>query len=104
MELRFVESGFRGLLPSFFEGFHGIPEGVNDLNLFFDRFVPVDSCDFVVDSLVGDRGDDDWTRRGWNVVHCLPFLDGAHTPMLTRAFWLGPKTWLDYCVYKKGST
>ena len=45
--------------------------------------------------------------ENWDRVHCAPFLDAAHSPLLTRALWLPGKMWWDqnsygeYCLLKK---
>lgn len=43
----------------------------------------------------------------WDRVYCAPFLDAAHSSLLTRALWLPGEWWQssnsfgEYCLLKK---
>lgn len=105
------------------------PVGLNDLNQEVDEFyvrsptlhmihfnlaqVPVETCDYLVDldfplrptsSLHEPRYATD--EDVWDRVVCAPFLDAAHSPLLTRTLWAPGSWWQsanefgDYCLLR----
>lgn len=74
---------------------HEFIENVNDMNMEeMKSYTDEGKCDYFVDLV----GKDDLVK-GWTKYKCLDFLDGAKTNQLTRAFYLGEKAWLDYCIF-----
>ncbi|EGD82573.1 hypothetical protein PTSG_03225 [Salpingoeca rosetta] len=115
VEVEFIRSEFKGLLPKHYEAANGtrvIPTHMNALNKEEpSRYVPVETCDFIVDfesvataPLEPNYGDDaSWTR-----VACAPFLDSAATTnTLGRTLYLPFKNldtgavFRDYCIYAR---
>ncbi|KAF7303187.1 Mannosyltransferase [Mycena kentingensis (nom. inval.)] len=127
----FVKSEFDGLLPGHFgEGAHEpvetglpawgrpetrvVPAGLNDLNqeqLAF--YVGAETCDYMLDvdfpkhprsSRLEPRYATD--AKTWDRVYCTPFLDAAHSNLLTRTLWLPGDAWQrlneygDYCLLR----
>jgi len=105
------------------------PVGLNDLNQAVDEFyvrsptlpmirfnsvqVPVETCDYFVDldfplhprsSLHEPRYATD--EDVWERVVCMPFLDAAHSSLLTRTLWAPGSWWQsanefgDYCLLR----
>ncbi|KAH7916464.1 glycosyltransferase family 22 protein [Hygrophoropsis aurantiaca] len=121
----FVKSEFDGMLPAHFEaravdswwdrsGTRKTPARLNDLNKEVpEYYVPVETCDYLVDldfpqhpvsSIHEPRYAID--EKTWDRVLCLPFLDAAHSPLLTRTLWIPSHTWEnmnhygDYCMLR----
>ncbi|KAL4423801.1 hypothetical protein ABPG75_001102 [Micractinium tetrahymenae] len=95
--LQFINSGFTGLLPRQFDASQGgtraAPRQFNDRNREEpDNYWPsAANCSYVVTlrdrasgSLIDELGD----LAAWEEVAALPFLDAAHSPALTRAFYI----------------
>jgi len=123
----FVKSEFDGLLPRHFsrgdasrsnfwlrEGTRHISDDLNDLNLEEPRhYVDLDICDYLIDL---DFPENPVTaphepryaidEKYWERVHCAPFLDARHSPLLSRVLWLPGEKWRsqnsygDYCLLK----
>ncbi|KAJ1547965.1 mannosyltransferase, partial [Nowakowskiella sp. JEL0078] len=112
MRLRFIQSDFRGQLPGYFQddlsgsmfriGTYADPTNrMNDQNLEeLDRYVELESCNFLVDSDFPARYSDNvfdasvgepryvLDTQTWKRVHCERFLDSVNTAVLARAFWV----------------
>lgn len=131
MRLKFIASGFDGLLPGQFlengdNPYSGIwepPRGMNNKNQHDPRkLLPVDSCDFVVDSsypVDAEAGELDFARlareeeeSSWKELHCAPLLDTGGSTGLARLLYVpeslqglvnkvSPSTlkWTDFCLY-----
>lgn len=126
--LKFIKSGFNGLLPRHFEDDKGgsryASPHLNDKN----REEPanyesdaISACDFVVTMMSSDSGDGQvldggqlvggnnessrWSER-WKVVTEHDFVDNGKSPALSRAFYV-PRysskrnTWLKYVLLQK---
>ncbi|EIW87002.1 glycosyltransferase family 22 protein [Coniophora puteana RWD-64-598 SS2] len=129
VRVEFIKSEFDGMLPAHF-GFGApdqesstswwdrgaarrMPMGLNDLNKEASSYyVSVDDCDYLVDldfphsptqSLHEPRYA---IGEGWERVACMPFLDSARSPLLTRTLWMPGEAWQsmnqfgDYCLLK----
>ncbi|KAL6944226.1 hypothetical protein ACO0RG_000956 [Hanseniaspora osmophila] len=128
--LKFVSSGFDGLLPGDFQedvdtwvsGIRIVPEGMNNMNLYDEaKVVNVEQCDYLidVDLPVYDTGKDainDSTKG--KKLYCSSIIDVEHSKLLGRAFTVPfwaylPKPilkltskfyhveYLDYCLYER---
>lgn len=106
--LKFVQSGFDGLLPgdfletgSLFENIRAIPSGMNNENKFDPgKLTSVDQCGYYVDFLVpSDYSKDslDPINIGveWEKVYCTPFVDAPHSRFFGRAFQI-PNGLIEY--------
>jgi alpha-1,2-mannosyltransferase len=75
--------------------------------------VDIDTCDYLLDldfpehpreSTLEPRYATD--TLAWERVTCVPFLDAAHSPLLTRALWAPGARWRelneygDYCLLR----
>lgn len=129
LRLKFVKSGFDGLLPGEFHEPNGlpdnrfwwnreatwlIPKGMNSQNMEDpDKYVLLDQCDYLVDtsSPVGPN-DEQYTSmpENWERIHCAKFLDNENSRGVGRIlnlphFLHSPtKThlhWTDYCILKR---
>ena len=115
-ELAFLKSGFGGQLPQpFLTGANGtsaLRDGFNDANREErDRYVPLASCDYVVDlELPTPRETQEWRYEPyfgrptrllddgnedeggctlhWDTIWSAPFLHAESTPRLARAFYI----------------
>ncbi|KAI8612456.1 Alg9-like mannosyltransferase family-domain-containing protein [Chytriomyces sp. MP71] len=129
VEVRWIRSAFRGLLPARFgdsmapgdwarwEVTRVIPDGLNEYNKEdSSRYVNTDECDYLVDSLFGDAtvgGNADEPRfvedtENWDVVACVRFLDaGRSRGVAGKVFWVPEglykkgRVWGRYCLLKK---
>ncbi|AET40839.1 dolichyl-P-Man:Man(6)GlcNAc(2)-PP-dolichol alpha-1,2-mannosyltransferase Ecym_6468 [Eremothecium cymbalariae DBVPG len=98
--LRFVSSGFDGLLPgdflegSIFEAVSNLPLGMNNQNKFDEgKLVSIDSCHYYVDVLIPSNNDRDVLDptlflEDWTKVRCEPFIDVRKSRFFGRAFIL----------------
>ena len=81
---------------------------------FLDIKVDINSCQYLIDLDYPEhpRSSDLESRyavdqENWERVHCAPFLDAAHSPLLTRVLWAPGEWWKsqnsygDYCLLKK---
>lgn len=124
--LKFVASGFDGLLPGDFleEGgllnqIRHVPSGMNKENQFDEnKLWPSDDCDFYVDIFKPiDFFKDDfnplWMPSDWDKISCQKFIDVADSKVLGRSFYvpeyisnhlqkLFPQQWSR--IYKAGQT
>ncbi|THH03959.1 hypothetical protein EW145_g5876 [Phellinidium pouzarii] len=127
VNVEFIKSEFDGMLPRHFakskgdnalwsrDGTRFVPEDLNDLNKEDpSHYVDIETCHYLID-LDFPKHPSSSTHEPryavdeahWERVHCAPFLDAAHSPLLTRALWLPGKWWqtlnsyADYCLLKK---
>ncbi|KAF5101960.1 hypothetical protein D0Z00_000615 [Geotrichum galactomycetum] len=99
--LKFIASGFDGLLPGEFaeggrglrnwrSGTHVVPSGMNNRNEADpSKLVPVSACDYIVDTdLATAPGETRFTRdeENWRKLVCRPFLDAGASRGLARQF------------------
>lgn len=96
--LRFVQSGFDGLLPgdfpessSLFENIRTIPTGMNNMNHFDPgKLIAIEECHYFVDiSEDADLEKDAFSpedKLNWSPVHCKKFIDASKSKLLGRAF------------------
>lgn len=120
--LKFIKSGFSGLLPGEFIESENVwwerngtwvqPMGMNNQNQEdLTKYVSVDSCDYVVDTSAPvdtESGEILFTEDlSYGKVYCLPFLNSAESRGIGRVLWLPQflhsytKTslsWDDYCI------
>lgn len=129
--LKFVASGFAGLLPGEFteitsaeqhiwESTAKVPPGMNNHNRAdYNKIVSLEQCDFVVDTdmpvdrEVGEVSLSELVKSdngNWEVLNCRPFLNKDESSGLGQKFWLphfmhsATKTrlvWSNYCVARK---
>lgn len=118
--LHFVKSGFSGLLPVPFDGTKGgsraAPPHLNDLNAEEpdNYWESAKECHYMVTMGPedGEAGGQWWdgarmgAARDWEVVSERRFVDGAASPMLSRAlyipWWSSQRnTWLRYVLLRK---
>lgn len=99
--LRFVHSGFDGLLPgdfsedaSIFSQVRKVPTGMNKKNIFdIGKLWPVENCDFYVDlmlptDLKKDALDPQAMPHSWRKISCSEFIDVDHSKILGRSFYV----------------
>ncbi|KAA8916012.1 hypothetical protein TRICI_001827 [Trichomonascus ciferrii] len=131
LRLKFVKSGFDGLLPGEFyepnglpdtrawwnrEGTWLIPKGMNSQNLEDpDKYVQLGQCDYIVDTaLPVGPNEEQYTSMPdqWEKIHCSKFLDNENSSGIGRILNLPhslhspTKTnlqWTDYCILKRSS-
>lgn len=128
--LRFVQSGFDGLLPGDFkenvslkEAASVYPEGMNSRNMFSaDKVVSLDVCDYYIDNtspVNPESGEPEMVKNSavhpsWEIVTCEPIADPSHGEFnLGRVFYIPSilsdfipteKHQMDYCVFKRHVT
>ncbi|TFK56717.1 glycosyltransferase family 22 protein [Heliocybe sulcata] len=125
VRVEFIKSEFDGLLPGRFppsgraglwlrEGTRAVPDGMNDLNKEEpSHYAELHTCDYLIDLDFPEHpveaphepryaADD----LAWERVHCAPFLDARHSPVLSRVMWMPGEKWRaqnsfgDYCLLK----
>ncbi|BGP06629.1 mannosyltransferase [Rhodotorula toruloides] len=128
VETRFIKSEFDGILPKVWEepgegkGLFGRatavePQGMNMFNREEkDRYVPVASCDYLVDLDFPARPASSFSsiepryaadEAHWDKVYCHPFLDATNSPRLNRAIklplpgWDANNSWGEYCLLRR---
>jgi alpha-1,2-mannosyltransferase len=104
-EVRWIDDGFRGLLPLPFNstlgGTSAAPSYFNNKNKASDRqyLGDLDRCDFLVELQLkrpyASRGSD---LSAWEVVAALPYLDRELSPPLFRSFFI-PTHWQEKNVF-----
>lgn len=129
--LRFIKSGFDGLLPgdfpeqvSLMKAASSYPKGMNSKNIFSpDKIVDLDTCDFVIDSsspinhssveyqFVSNVNGKLVTEEGWTLISHAKMIhpEGAHkgiskfvfVPKFLRGFIPYEVEYMDYCVLQK---
>lgn len=100
--LRFVRSGFDGLLPgdfvedgTIFTAVRNIPEGMNNQNIFDEsKLWPLEKCEYFVDieNVSTDKSDafnpKNKERFSWNKVVCSKFIDTKSSKIFGRTFYI----------------
>ncbi|KAI9144181.1 Alg9-like mannosyltransferase family-domain-containing protein [Paraphysoderma sedebokerense] len=106
--LKFVRSGFRGILPKYFhessnlqanlllwkvdfEGIRKVPDGMNDENKEeMDRYVDPSTCDYFIDSSFPLRAQqsDLFDESNFVRLYCQRFLDSQNSGVLGRVIWI----------------
>ena len=123
--LKFIASGFDGLLPGEFaeggdgvwdwrSGTHVVPSGMNNRNEADpSKLVPVSACDYIVDTdLDTAPGETRFTRdeEHWKKVVCKPFLDAGASrgiarqlkiPTALHKFTKSELVWTEYCLLER---
>lgn len=125
--LRFVKSGFDGLLPGDFkenvslkEAASVYPEGMNSRNKFSaDKVVSFDVCDYYIDNtspVNPETGEPEMVKDSainpaWEIVTCESIADPSHNefnlgrvfyiPKFLREYIPADKHQMDYCVFKR---
>ncbi|KAK5780618.1 dolichyl-P-Man:Man(6)GlcNAc(2)-PP-dolichol alpha-1,2-mannosyltransferase PWA37_003260 [Arxiozyma heterogenica] len=96
--LRFVQSGFDGLLPgdfaetsSVFDAIRTIPEGMNNMNLFDpNKLIDIKQCQYFVDiSLESDTEKDIFSPddlTNWTPIYCKKYIDVGNSKLFGRVF------------------
>ncbi|KAI8981227.1 glycosyltransferase family 22 protein [Trametes punicea] len=122
-----VKSAFDGMLPGHFaetprrgglldrvKGTRAVNEDLNDLNREAPQlYVDVSQCDYLLDldmplhpSPSADEPRYVADEETWERVTCRPFLDAAHSPLLTRTLWMPGTVWQrrnefgEFCLLK----
>lgn len=125
--LRFVQSGFDGLLPGDFkenvslkEAASFYPEGMNSKNLFSaDKVVTLDECDYYIDNtspVNSKTGEPELVKNSlvdpnWETLTCESIADPSHEgfnlgrvfyiPLILRELIPLEKHEMDYCVFRR---
>ena len=123
--LKFIASGFDGLLPGEFaedsngvwdwrSGTHVVPSDMNNRNEADpSKLVPVSACDYIVDTdLDTAPGETRFTRdeEHWKKVVCKPFLDAGASrgiarqlkiPTALHKFTKSELVWTEYCLLER---
>ena len=123
--LKFIASGFDGLLPGEFaedsngvwdwrSGTHVVPSGMNNRNEADpSKIVPISACDYIVDTdLDTAPGETRFTRdeEHWKKVVCEPFLDASASrgiarqikiPTALHKFTKSELVWTEYCLLER---
>ena len=96
--LAFVRDGFDGQLPAHYSaplpaGSRAIHAHFNDMNREEpSRYVPLPTCDWLVDLLPADGAPDEAARRhlqkGFRSWQTVPFLDAPRSPAWSRALYV----------------
>lgn len=92
--LKFVESGYRGLLPGEFVSFSAIPDNMNPRNEFDpSKITSLDECDYLVELNIPvnpQAGEIDPRQYDeWEVDKCSLFLDADSSTGLSRLLYFG---------------
>lgn len=118
MEVAFIKDGFDGQLPAHFSA--APPEGTRAIHPHFNgmnreeasRYVPLRSCDYLVDLLPIKGSDDERERRelhrGFTPWRTARFLDAAHSPSWSRALYVPllserRNAYAEYAVLKRAA-
>lgn len=125
--LRFVQSGFDGLLPGDFkenvslkEAASAYPSGMNPTNTFSaDKVVPFEVCDYYIDNtspINVETGEPEMVKNNtvdpaWETVVCEPIADPSfsgfdlgrifYIPEPLREFIPTKQHTMDYCVFQR---
>ncbi|KAH9858242.1 glycosyltransferase family 22 protein [Lenzites betulinus] len=109
-----IKSEFDGMLPGHFaetprtggllgrvKGTRAVPKDLNDLNEEAPQlYVDVSACDYLLDldfplhpAEAPHEPRYATDEKTWARVECQPFLDTAHSPLLTRTLWMPGDLW-----------
>lgn len=126
--VRFVKSGFDGLLPgdfketSLLDSTSAIPEDMNNKNQFsLQKITPFEDCDYYVDNTgpidveLGEPavvyGNEPRATNGWEILSCKKIIDPAgsspgigrllYVPKILRRWVPYNVDYMDFCVAKK---
>ncbi|KAG2378112.1 hypothetical protein C9374_008734 [Naegleria lovaniensis] len=94
IRIRFLKSGFSGLLPKYFADENptsSIPTGMNDENREeMDRYIPENKCHYIVDFDIPDQKEESFNSKPdkWTPIFQVPFLDANNSPALFRSFYI----------------
>uniref|UniRef100_A0A7S1SSR8 Mannosyltransferase n=1 Tax=Tetraselmis chuii TaxID=63592 RepID=A0A7S1SSR8_9CHLO len=111
--IRFIKSGFGGLLPKEFSaeagGTAASPAELNSRNQPDDRLYISDAeCDYFVGLGEHREGPVEWWAEagGWQTVLSLPFVEQSQSPSLFRALYVPylshrHNTWYEYVLKKR---
>ncbi|KAL9651032.1 hypothetical protein ABK040_012776 [Willaertia magna] len=94
VRLRFLKSGFSGLLPKYFADKNptsSIPTRMNDENREeMDRYVKESKCHYIIDFDIEDQAEESYLNKqeDWELVYSYPFLDANKSPNLYRSFFI----------------
>jgi len=110
VNVKWIRSGFRGLMPQHFsEGENAtklVHDHFNDLNVDEPRaYVERELCDYLIDLAVGEDAGL-LNADGWKPVMCMKFLDTENSPALIRSFYLPyfsqrVNTYANYCLLQR---
>jgi alpha-1,2-mannosyltransferase len=119
MRLKFIESGFRGLLPGDFDedawllpAIQSIPKGMNNMNLYDPgKVVAVDVCDYAIDiSQSTGEGEYNFANDQWELLYTAPFLNNEQSHGVGKYLWIPEQlhdlfktnlSYHDYNLYKR---
>jgi len=94
VRLRFLKSGFSGLLPKYFaevDPTSSIPTTMNDENREeMDRYVPESKCHYIVDFEIPDQKEASYLSQTekWTPMVRFPFMDSEKSPAFFRSFYI----------------
>lgn len=99
--LKFVASGFDGILPgdfiegksNIFQTVRHIPSNMNNLNQFEkDKIVDLDECDYFVDTMELTDPEFDsfspWDTTNWDKLYCHPIINVRESRLFGRVFYM----------------
>lgn len=99
--LKFVASGFNGLLPgdftedktTIFQTVRHSPPNMNNLNHFEkDKIVELDECTYFVDTmeLIDPELDafSPWDTNNWDKLYCYPIINAQESRLFGRVFYM----------------
>ncbi|CCE66327.1 hypothetical protein TPHA_0P01690 [Tetrapisispora phaffii CBS 4417] len=100
--LRFVKSGFDGLLPgdfdesnsSIFQKVRKLPENMNNKNIFDpNKIWDAENCDYFIDLMISTDIEQDVLNPNslsaeWSKVSCSEFIDVDNSKIFGRAFYI----------------
>lgn len=122
--LKFIKSGFSGLLPGSFDETPGpwwnrpgtslLPEGMNNKNVEdMAKYVDIDECDYIIDTSAAvneEEGEVQYTDSlDWERLICSKFINTEKSRGIGRVLWLPESlnkltgteiVWDDYCLMK----
>ncbi|KAI0639843.1 glycosyltransferase family 22 protein [Trametes polyzona] len=110
----FAETSRRGGLLERVKGTRVVAKDLNDLNREAPQlYVDVTECDYLLDldfplrpSVAAHEPRYVTDEKTWERVECQPFLDTAHSPLLTRTLWMPGDLWQErnefgeFCLLK----
>lgn len=128
ISVKFIKSGFTGLLPGEFvsnknewrSGMWLIPSGMNDLNKEeWTRYININQCDYLVDTDFSARYSFENSiediieprylkdEKTWEKMFCRDFLDTSTTKIYSRILWMpsrfSRRVYGDYCLLRRRS-